>query len=152
MQVRDELGVSRQLTLRVEIMGRHSNIILTDEQSRVIDCIKHVTDDMSRVRAMLPGLSYTYHPGQDKQDPLALSAQDFARLLSGDGDTPLVKVLTARLAGLSAATARELVPDPPGGRRCPPPALSEEDRSRLAALLKRGLPPLPVRRPALPHP
>ena len=38
------------MTLAVEIMGRHSNIILVDQDGLVVDAIKRVDPDMSSVR------------------------------------------------------------------------------------------------------
>ena len=73
----DELGVAEELTLRAEIMGRHSNILLTDSKNKILDCIKHITEEKSRVRETLPGLIYEYPPAQDKENPLALSREDF---------------------------------------------------------------------------
>ena len=44
--------------LIIEIMGRHSNIILVDDAGRIIDSIKHVNETISRVRQVLPGRMY----------------------------------------------------------------------------------------------
>ena len=60
------MGDLVQLTLAIEIMGRHSNIILIDEDGRVIDSIKRIDDTMSSVRPILPGVHYTLPPAQDK--------------------------------------------------------------------------------------
>ena len=58
----DELGDRVTLTLAAEIMGRCSNIILIGKEGRVIDSIKRVTDDMSSVRRILPGITYSLPP------------------------------------------------------------------------------------------
>ena len=57
----NELGDIVRLTLAVEIMGRHSNIILV-ENGQVVDAIKRVDWDMSSVRPVLPGLPYSPPP------------------------------------------------------------------------------------------
>lgn len=63
----DELGYNVSKKLMVEIMGKHSNISLIDASSmKIIDCIKRVSVDQSRLRQLLPGLIYTLPPAQDK--------------------------------------------------------------------------------------
>ena len=64
-----ELGDAVTRTLVVEIMGRHSNIILRADDGRIIDAVRHVGEDISRVRLVLPGLPYAYPPSQGKLDP-----------------------------------------------------------------------------------
>ena len=54
----DEMGFDTSKKLIVEIMGRHSNIILTDDNYRIIDAIKRVNDYMSSVRQIFPSLTY----------------------------------------------------------------------------------------------
>ncbi|MDR2163774.1 MAG: NFACT family protein [Clostridiales Family XIII bacterium] len=58
----DELGLHSRRTLLFEIMGKHSNIVLLDDGDRIMDAIKRVYADMSRVRQMLPGMAYTPPP------------------------------------------------------------------------------------------
>ena len=63
---RDDLGDLRVRTLILEIMGRHSNLMLVNWNGKIIDSLRHVTDDISRVREVLPGLDYQRPPAQDK--------------------------------------------------------------------------------------
>lgn len=103
----DELGVLVHPTLILEIMGRHSNLTVVDENGRIIDAIRHVSGDMSRLREVLPGLTYLPPPSQDKIAPeCAAAASLLPRLLHQSG--PLEKVLSAVLSGLSAPAAREM--------------------------------------------
>ncbi len=53
----------------LEIMGKHSNIIFTDENNRIYDSIKRVNSLMSRVRLIQPGIEYVLPPSQDKLNP-----------------------------------------------------------------------------------
>ena len=69
MDVVDELGDHVPRRLILEIMGRHSNLILTDGSGRILEAARHVNADMSRVRLVQPGLLYEAPPGQDKLDP-----------------------------------------------------------------------------------
>jgi predicted ribosome quality control (RQC) complex YloA/Tae2 family protein len=68
LETRDEMNFRANKKLIVEIMGKHSNIILLDvDKNRMIDTIKRVPLDMSRDRQLLPGLPYEYPPNQGKQ-------------------------------------------------------------------------------------
>lgn len=59
----NELGIAQQRCLVIEIMGKHSNIILLDTSSdRIIDAIKRIGPDLSRVRQTLPGMPYRMPP------------------------------------------------------------------------------------------
>ena len=103
---KDELGDTAPRELYLELMGRHSNLTLV-MNGRIIDAIRHVSGDMSRVRQALPGLPFTLPPEQDKLPPESLSAQALlSRLSSLSG--PLDKALAASIRGLSPVAAREV--------------------------------------------
>lgn len=131
----DELGVRDELTLRAELMGRHSNILLTDSAGRIVDCIKHITEEKSRVRETLPGLPYCYPPAQDKRNPLELDPAAFEALLEAPLDKAVSKHLADSLAGLALPTARALVLGALEDSDMPLQALSAAQRARLAAHL-----------------
>ncbi|HBI02492.1 MAG TPA: hypothetical protein DDY49_00495, partial [Paenibacillaceae bacterium] len=62
---RDELGDDQTKQLIIEIMGRHSNVILVDKKSNtIIDGIQHVTPAISSYRVVLPGRPYLPPPPQ----------------------------------------------------------------------------------------
>ncbi len=73
----DEMGDLRHKVLLVEIMGKYSNIIFTDENDIIIDSIKHIPASVSSVREVLPGREY-FIPSQDKLNPLTTSADEFS--------------------------------------------------------------------------
>ena len=105
-EAQDELGVMHPYEMYLEAMGRHSNLTLVRD-GRIIDAIRHVTDDMSRVRQALPGLPFTLPPAQDKLPPeCAAEAALLARLSGCTGR--LDKALSGCISGLSAIAAREL--------------------------------------------
>jgi predicted ribosome quality control (RQC) complex YloA/Tae2 family protein len=109
---RDELGDLSNKTIVIEIMGRHSNIILMDPATGIIhDGIHHVTPAISSFRIVLPGSSYTSPPEQGKTDPLAIeNEQQFIEALrAADEIAPLHKQLVDTLSGFSPLLARELV-------------------------------------------
>ncbi len=107
IDAKDELGDRTTRTLVIELMGKHSNIMLLRSDGRIIDSARHVTDDISRVREVLPGLPYMRPPGQDRIPFDAVDESELsARLSAASG--PLQKALAGCLTGLSAQSAREL--------------------------------------------
>jgi predicted ribosome quality control (RQC) complex YloA/Tae2 family protein len=93
--------------LYVEIMGRRSNIMLTNDEGRILDAIKRVSPEMSRVRPIRPGAAYVPPPPQDKLDPLKTTPQAILDA-APDAKDPLAKWLVARYLGMSPAIAREV--------------------------------------------
>lgn len=105
--VLDELGRPGELTLHAEIMGRHSNLVLTDERNVILDSIKRVTEEKSRVREVLPGLAYVSPPSQGKRDLLVMEREELATILAVE--KPMFQALCDGLAGLAQPTAREML-------------------------------------------
>lgn len=104
----NDLGDPVTLKLAVEIMGRHSNIILIGEDGCIVDSIKRVTEEMSSVRQVLPGMRYEFPPAQNKLSPLDLDFAELERRLTNGPDRPLSKVLLEHLDGVSPIVCREL--------------------------------------------
>ena len=102
-----ELRDALKLTLVCEIMGRHSNIILLDEERNVIDAIRRVSPSVSSARLVLPRIKYEYPPSKRKLDPRAASASDFESVLA-DAAKPEA-ALSASFYGLSPAVAGMLI-------------------------------------------
>ncbi len=130
VDVVDELGdhVLRRLVL--EIMGRHSNLILVDGQDKILEAARHVNMDMSRVRQIQPGLTYLPPPAQDKLAPEDIIPESLLAKLTAQGDAPLHKALAASVNGLSNPAAKELAFRVSG---CEMP----EAAQRLSDLLRR---------------
>lgn len=103
----DELGDLCRKDLIVEIMGKHSNIIFCTEDGRIIDSIKHVSAQMSSVREVLPGREYFIPDTMHKADPLNVSAEEFAALIT-EKPMPLAKALYTSFTGISPVTAEEI--------------------------------------------
>ena len=80
LEAMNELGDMVSRFLIIEIMGKHSNIILTDENMKILDSIKHITHETSSVREVLPGKAYTLPPSQGKLNPLEADLDTFAEL------------------------------------------------------------------------
>jgi predicted ribosome quality control (RQC) complex YloA/Tae2 family protein len=95
--------------LYVEIMGRHSNIILVDDAGRIMESVKRVTPKMSRVRPISPRLAYSPPPAPDRPDPRRLTTDSVRELLvSAPGNQQLQAWLVRTLRGVSPQIAREI--------------------------------------------
>ena len=136
MDVVNELGDHVLRRLILEVMGRHSNLMLVDGDGKILDAARHVSADMSRVRQVQPGLPYLPPPGQDKLDPEELTAEALLPRLTAQSDIPLHKALAACVSGLSNPAARELAYRvlTPGSDRTDDLA---DAASRLADLIQR---------------
>ncbi len=100
----NELGDLTVKHLIIEIMGRHSNIIMTDADMLIIDCIKRIDITVSSVRQVLPGMKYELPPKQDKT-PLP----EITSVTVKNRELPLEKELLSQISGISPLTAREAV-------------------------------------------
>lgn len=104
----NEFGDPVIIKLAVEIMGRHSNIILIGPDGKIIDAIKRVTADMSSVRQVMPGMTYVFPPAQNKMNTLDLDYMALAERLKTGRDIPLSKALMENLDGVSPILCREI--------------------------------------------
>lgn len=97
----DELKDKSTKNIYVEIMGRHSNIILThDKDSTIIDSIKRVPPSVSRARQILPAMTYELPPAQDKIDPVkGCSLKSFINTLR-EFDGPVFKGIYSKFLGI----------------------------------------------------
>ncbi|NPV29772.1 MAG: fibronectin/fibrinogen-binding protein [Firmicutes bacterium] len=106
----EESGVSQERTLVVEIMGKHSNIILLEPKTEtIIDGIKRYSHALSRYREVLPGRPYLPPPAQEKIHPLDLDEDKFREtLLKGPWGETLAELLTHHIAGIGPVLGREI--------------------------------------------
>ena len=102
-----ELGDTERLTLILELMGRHSNLILTEENGLILDAIHRVPPTMSSVRTVLPGKTYAPADVKVKKDPLTEDRSAFLAAL--DPNKTLAEHLFSRYSGFSLSSASELV-------------------------------------------
>lgn len=101
----DELGDIRQKTLTIELMGKHSNLIFTDENKTMIDSIKHVSAQVSSVREVLPGRTY-FIPTQGKLNPCLTTPEEFQKIL--EKPAPAAKAIYTAFTGISPCIANEI--------------------------------------------
>ncbi len=107
---RDEMGFFCKRNLIAEIMGKYSNIILTDGDGRIISAIKTVDFTTSQKRQVLPGMLYELPPAQDKFNPLGETMKMFlSRLDAAPDDLPAEKWISGTYLGLSRLISREIV-------------------------------------------
>ncbi|WP_297136733.1 Rqc2 family fibronectin-binding protein [Terrisporobacter sp.] len=105
----DELKEKTTKDIYIEIMGRHSNIILVQQkEEKIIDSIKRIPPSISRVRQLLPNLTYELPPAQDKINPIkGTSIKSFINTLR-EFDGPLFKGIYSKFLGVSPCVAREI--------------------------------------------
>ena len=103
----DEISDLKVKHLIIEIMGKHSNIILCDEAYTIVDSIKHISGFVSSVREVLPGRRYFLPQTVEKANPLTLTMEECSRFVL-DKPLPLAKALYTGLTGISPVMAEEL--------------------------------------------
>ncbi|MBO4925576.1 MAG: NFACT family protein [Clostridia bacterium] len=134
---RDEMGDTAQKELYLELMGRHSNLTLV-MNGRIVDAIRHVSGDMSRVRQALPGLPFTLPPAQDKLSPEEMTEDALLSRLSAAAG-PFDKALSGAVRGLSPVSAREIACRVTGGSRTDVKDLELRDACRAVCAFFAGM-------------
>lgn len=105
---KNEIGDQIKVTLMVEIMGKHSNIILIDKnESKIIESIKHVGFSQNSYRTILPGSTYLAPPKTDAKNPFTIPDEKLFELLQTQELT--AKNLQGLFQGLGRDTAQELI-------------------------------------------
>ncbi|MGN0321535.1 MAG: NFACT family protein [Oliverpabstia sp.] len=103
----NEMGDLCTKYLIVEIMGKHSNIIFTNDNEQIIDSIKHVSAHMSSVREVLPGRPYFIPATQAKADPFQLTADILCEQILNK-PAPAAKAIYTSVTGISPLIAEEI--------------------------------------------
>ncbi|OTN76458.1 hypothetical protein A5886_001535 [Enterococcus sp. 8G7_MSG3316] len=106
---RDELGDLQSLVLIVELMGRHSTILLMNKETgKIVDTIKHIGHSQNTYRTLLPGAEYIAPPKQSTLNPFTAAHTKVFEILS-TVDQWHAKALQQHFQGLGKDTADELV-------------------------------------------
>ena len=104
---KNEIGDSVAVTLVIEIMGKHSNIILLDKASgKIIEAIKHVGFSQNSYRTILPGSTYVAPPQTGSLNPFTVGDEKLFQILQTEDLEP--KCLQQMFQGLGRDTATEL--------------------------------------------
>ena len=104
----NELGDLSHKRMYIEIMGKHSNIIFTDENNKIIDSIKRISANMSSLREVLPGREYFLPEELKKKDLLTTELEEFIEILKSK-EYPLSKSIYMNFAGISPLIAEEII-------------------------------------------
>ncbi len=104
----DELKAKTTKDIIIEIMGRHSNIILTHEENKIVDSIKRIPPSVSRVRQLLPGMTYVLPPAQDKLNPLDKISKDKFKETISEFDGSISKCIYSKFLGISPIVSKEI--------------------------------------------
>ncbi|NLJ58062.1 MAG: fibronectin/fibrinogen-binding protein [Tissierellia bacterium] len=108
-QCKDELETTVHKSLIVEIMGKHSNIIFVDENKKIIDSIKRITENISSIRQIYPGLTYTTPPASGKLNPLKATKESFMdKINSTNAGVYIYNFIYKSFTGISPFVSREI--------------------------------------------
>ncbi len=146
-EARNELGDLVQLFIFLEIMGRHSNLILTEGDGKIIDAIRRVDVTTSRVRQVLPGMTYVLPPSQNKISLLEAPPSAVLERIGSGREVELSKALMEHVEGFSQLVCREAAFYATRGEEVLATWLTQEHKERLsfflsgvAEALQRGTP------------
>lgn len=93
-------------SLVVELMGKYSNMILLQD-GRIIDALRKVGTNSSRVRTVLPGQDYVLPPQQDKMNLLEAPLPDIIAAIKAQPEEKLSKALLNVCLGFGPVSAKE---------------------------------------------
>ena len=104
---KNEIGDHIQATLIIEIMGKHSNILLVDKSShKILEVIKHIGFSQNSYRTLLPGATYIAPPSTEALNPFRVKDEKLFEILQTQELT--AKNLQNLFQGLGRDTATEL--------------------------------------------
>jgi predicted ribosome quality control (RQC) complex YloA/Tae2 family protein len=108
IESKDELGYPTIFYLICEIMGKHSNIVLLNENRKIVDCIKHIGSDINRYREVLPGVNYIHPPTSNKTNPLLATKAQLDELFQNNENIIVSKIFTDNYLGISKLFSAEI--------------------------------------------
>jgi predicted ribosome quality control (RQC) complex YloA/Tae2 family protein len=134
----NELGDLSVKRLVIEIMGKHSNIILLNSENKIIDAVKHIDNDISSVREVMPARQYSLPPAQNKEIPENVSPLDIfnndkieARHIEG--------LLLNSIKGFSPYTCRDICANAGVSPKTPIPELNDIEKTNVISALSSYL-------------
>ncbi len=101
-------GEGEKRNLIVELLGRTANVILTDGQGIITDCLYRI-GSAGEKRMILPGMYYAMPPAQEKLDFTVMNEDGLCKALSASYEKSLEKALVKTFLGISPLAARELI-------------------------------------------
>ena len=107
IESKNEIGDAVQRKLTIEVMGRHSNLILIDTaNNKIIDSLKHLPPSVNSYRTVLPGQTYIEPPAQNKMDMTKATDEELLAFFTND---VTAKEIVGQFAGFSPLHAAELM-------------------------------------------
>ncbi|MBR3267940.1 MAG: NFACT family protein [Oscillospiraceae bacterium] len=107
IRANNEMGDSVVLTLVCEIMGKFSNVILVNEYGKIVDSLRRVDEEISRVRLVLPALEYAPPPREPRICLTDTDDAEILRMLAGTENMTFSKAMIRIFEGISPIVARE---------------------------------------------
>lgn len=138
----DELKDRKTYTLIVELMGRFSNLVLINENGRILDSAIHVDFSVSRVREVMPARVYEYPPSQDKLKPekaLEITRSGEIPFMESELQRPVAKALVGSILGLSPVLAAYITDKSDIDDRKTLQMLTDGEKTRLINAIKEFL-------------
>ena len=138
----DELRDRKTYTLTVELMGRFSNLVLINENGKILDSAIHVDFSVSRVREVMPARVYEYPPAQDKLSPddaLKMADEGSLPIMESELSRPIDKALVGSIKGLSPVLAAYITQKADIDDRKTLAMLTEEQKKALNSEVKSFL-------------
>lgn len=105
----NEIGDRIEECLSIELMGKHSNVVLYNTDNNIIiGCAHNIGAEKSKERELAGGLPFIYPPNQNKKDVLKTRSSSFVKLLK-NSEEPVKLLLNKMFYGLSQITAQEIL-------------------------------------------
>ncbi len=111
----NEIGDAVTFTLCIEIMAKHSNIILVNSEGNIVDAVKRVDFTQSSVRQILPMFKYEYPPRQGKANLTEIEPETAVNLIKNCAGKRLSGAILETLEGVSPLISREIASFTCGG-------------------------------------
>lgn len=135
VDLRGEKGLIITKCLIIELMGKHSNIIFTQD-SIILEAIKRIPLSVSRYRQILPGKVYTLPPGQERQNIFNINSDDFLQMVFSSLRAPtLTKAFISVGMGLGPTTINEVLGRAGLSSDVSLSSLDQKDKIELASAL-----------------
>ena len=125
----NDMGDVCKKKLIIELMGKYSNIIFTDDEGKVIDSIKRIGSNISSVREVLPGREYVLPPN-DKLDPATIEKETFVTDIL-EKPMSIVKALYSSITGISKEMAEEICYEAKVDGNFSTDSLADDNKDRL---------------------
>lgn len=135
--------VNSEKLLVIELMGKHSNVILVNPEERVIyDGLKRFREGDKSLRPIYPGAPYYLPPRQEKADPLQVNFHRFKELVEAEAGNKIYRAIMNSLRGIGPVSAREIAYRGCGSWNKKAEELSEREKGKIWKALTDILKPV----------